>query len=442
MSEQTKTTPLDKGTALALRWITKLGGHSALQDPERRKLVSKIIFTSTRQGLRTESQVRQVFSKVNTNGSKPARAKTGKPRPVFDLNPTEDQQMIQEAARELASQVLRPAALDADTTRAVPAAVKEQALELGLALIGVPDALGGIAEERSAVTAVLTIEALAHGDIGLATALMAPAAVASTIALYGNASQQATYLPAFTEDEPPHAALALQEPQPLFDPLSPKTTAKRAGTDLVINGTKALVANPDDAALFIVGVELDGEARLAIIESGTKGVLIEDDPAMGIRAAHTGRIVLKDVTIPEANLLGTAEDHIDAVRRSRLAWAAAAVGGAQAALDQLIPYVKEREAFGEPIAYRQAVAFTVADIAVELEGLRLVVLRAASRLDLGKDASHQIAHARQLAATYATQIGSHAVQLLGGHGYVKEYPNERWYRDLRGVGVLEGTLLV
>ncbi|MEN0015861.1 MAG: acyl-CoA dehydrogenase, partial [Solirubrobacteraceae bacterium] len=206
--------------------------------------------------------------------------------------------------------------------------------------------------------------------------------------------------------------------------------------------TKALVADAENGALFIISALIGGEARLVIVEAGTAGLSVEPDPAMGVRAANTGRLFLKDVTVPKANLLGTAEDHLDAVRRARLAWAAAAVGASQAALDYLIPYVKEREAFGEPIAYRQAVAFTISNIAIELEGLRLATLRTASRLDRGLDAAQQISHARQLAATHAVQIGSDAVQLLGGHGYIKEHPNERWYRDLRGAGVLEGTLLV
>ncbi len=442
MPDQLKSTPLDKATAVALRLVTKAGGLPVLQDPANRKRVEKILFVSTRQGLRTESVARKTFARINTNGSKPARAKVAKPRQVFDLTPTEDQQMIQEAAGELAATVLRPAAQEADTKREVSQKVREQAGELGLTLLGVPDELGGIAEERSAVTGVLVTESLAKGDIGLAAALLAPSAVASALALYGDAGQQATFLPAFTEDEPAHGALAIQEPQPLFDPLAPKTKATKVGTDLKIDGVKALVADPENAALFIISALVEGEPRLVIVEAGTPGLSIEDDPAMGVRAARTGRLILEGVTVPAANVLGSTEDHLDAVRRARLAWAAAAVGGAQAALDQLIPYVKNREAFGEPIAHRQAVAFTIADISIELEGLRLVVLKAAARLDSGKDASQQIAYARQLAATYASQIGSHAVQLLGGHGYVKEYPNERWYRDLRGVGVLEGTLLV
>jgi alkylation response protein AidB-like acyl-CoA dehydrogenase len=440
--QQSRPTLADRGTNLGLRLLTHAGSLPVLDNPKMRKRVERFLYNSTRQGLRAETVARKTFKKVSGGGS-PARSKTVKPKDLFDLTPSDDQQMIQEAARELASTVLRPAATDADAARVVPDSVKEQAAELGLTLLGVPDALGGIAEERSAVTGVLVVEELAHGDIGLAAALLAPAAVASAIANYGSADQQATYLPAFTEeDQPPHAALAIQEPQPLFDALAPRTTGTIAGDHLTLNGTKALVANAPEAALFVVSALVDGVARLVIVEPGTKGLTTEEDPAMGIRAAATSRLNLENVIVPKANLLGTAEDHVDAVRRARLAWAAAAVGGAQAALDQLIPYVKERTAFGEPIAYRQAVAFTISDIAIELDGLRLVVLRAASRLDAGQDASQQIAHARALAANYAAQIGSHAVQLLGGHGYVKEYPNERWYRDLRGTGVLEGTLLV
>jgi alkylation response protein AidB-like acyl-CoA dehydrogenase len=130
------------------------------------------------------------------------------------------------------------------------------------------------------------------------------------------------------------------------------------------------------------------------------------------------------------------------VRLSRLAWAALAVGTCQAVLDYVIPYVNDRVAFGEPISHRQAVAFTVADMATELAGARLAVLRAAGRLDRGLDATREIALARSLASTYGMQIGSDGVQLLGGHGYVREHPVERWYRDLRAVGVLDGVVLV
>ncbi|MDQ8046011.1 MAG: acyl-CoA dehydrogenase family protein, partial [Solirubrobacteraceae bacterium] len=200
MQDLPRTSLLDRSTAFGLRMLTRAGGLPALQDSKTRKRVEGILYRSTKEGFRTATVAARTFSKVSTNGKGPVRAKTAKPKVQFDLTPTDDQQMIQEAARELASQVLRPAAQEADAKRSIPDTAKEQAAELGLTLIGVPDELGGIAEERSAVTAVLAIEALAHGDLGLTVALMAPAAVATALSSYGDAGQQATYLPAFTED--------------------------------------------------------------------------------------------------------------------------------------------------------------------------------------------------------------------------------------------------
>ena len=131
-----------------------------------------------------------------------------------------------------------------------------------------------------------------------------------------------------------------------------------------------------------------------------------------------------------------------AVRLSRLAWCALSIGVGQAVLDYVTPYVKTREAFGEPIAHRQSVAFMVANIAIELQAMRLVTYKAASRVAQGIDATREIALARKLCADKGMQIGLDGVQLLGGHGFVKEHPVERWYRDLRAIGIMEGTVLV
>ena len=130
------------------------------------------------------------------------------------------------------------------------------------------------------------------------------------------------------------------------------------------------------------------------------------------------------------------------MRLSRLAWCALSLGTAQAVLDYVIPYVNEREAFGEPISHRQSVAFMVANIGIELKGMRLVTYRAASRAAQGKSFAREVALARRLCAERGMQIGNDGVQLLGGHGFVKEHPVERWYRDLRAIGVMEGGVLV
>jgi alkylation response protein AidB-like acyl-CoA dehydrogenase len=165
---------------------------------------------------------------------------------------------------------------------------------------------------------------------------------------------------------------------------------------------------------------------------------------MGLRAAATSRVNFDDVKLPESALLGNADPKVyaECVQLGRLGWCAVAVGTAQAVLDYVIPYVKDRTAFGEPISNRQAVAFTVANIGIELEGMRLATYRAASRVDQGLDFSREVALARRLCGERGTNIGSDGVQLLGGHGYVKEHPVERWYRDLRAAGIMEGALIL
>ncbi len=156
------------------------------------------------------------------------------------------------------------------------------------------------------------------------------------------------------------------------------------------------------------------------------------------------KLGLKDVEVPAEAVLGETDGstYAECVRLSRLAWCALAVGTGQAVLDYVTPYVKEREAFGEPVAHRQSVAFMVANIAIELQAMRLLTYRAAARAAAGKDFSKQVALARKLCADKGMQIGLDGVQLLGGHGYVKEHPVERWYRDLRAIGIMEGTVLV
>ncbi len=437
----TSTSLADRGQRLGLRLIAKAGGLPGLKDKEVRARVERYLYKGAVTGFKAQTAAGRAFTRRTGSGD-PARAARATPRALFDLEPSEDQQMISGVARELAEEVIRPAATQADADRRVPDEVRTAAAEMGLHLIGVPAELDGIAEERSAVTAALVLEELARGDMGIATAVMAPAAVATAIAAYGDADQQATYLGEFTGENPPTAALALQEPQVLFDPFALRTKGEVDGDEVVLTGVKAIVPGAEGAELFVVSAEIDGRPRLVVVRPGTEGVQVEDDPAMGVRAARTARLHLEGARVPRADLLGTTEDHADAVRRARLAWAAAAVGTSQAVLDHVSEYVKERKAFGEPIGYRQAVAFTVSDIAIELAGLRLVVWKAAARLDRGEDAAAEIAQARSLVARHATWIGSSGVQLLGGHGFVKEFDNERWYRDLRGAGVLEGTLLV
>lgn len=408
-----------------------------------RRQTEQAVFTATRGGFRTITRAGRTFTRRGTSapGARPVDApRTG----VFDLRPTDDEQMLVDVVTELAADVLRPAAAEADAACAAPEEVLAAGRELGLPILGLPEALGGLTEERSAVAGVLVAEALAKGDLGLAVATLAPGAVATAIGLWGTDLQQQTYLPAFSEDTPPVAALALNEPTVLFDVLSPATTARRTADGFVLAGVKSAVPRGAEAEVFVVGAQLDGRPVLLLVEAGAAGLEIEADPSMGVRAAGLAKLHLRDVRVPADAVLGATDGttYAECVRLSRLAWCALAVGVGQAVLDYVTPYVKEREAFGEPVAHRQSVAFMVADIAIELQAMRLLTWKAASRAAAGKDVARSVALARSLCADKGMRIGLDGVQLLGGHGFVKEHPVERWYRDLRAIGVMEGGVLV
>jgi alkylation response protein AidB-like acyl-CoA dehydrogenase len=409
-----------------------------------RDRAERLLYSASKNGFRAVGAAGRTFTPRKKLDAPARQAKQGRAE-LFDLTPTDEQQMMREAIGDFAIEKLRRTAQDADAACAAPRELLEQANELGVTMLGVPGELDGAFEERSAVTSALVAEQLARGDMGLALAVLAPAAVGTAIGLWGDGDQQATYLPEFAGESPPAAALALIEPRALFDPASLQTKASASGDGYVLNGLKSAVPRAADAELFVAAAELEGRGpALFIVEAKEPGVTVASDPAMGLRAAGTGKVSFENVKLGAGALLGGADPaaYAECVRLARLGWCALAVGTSQAILDYVIPYVNERIAFGEPISHRQAVAFDVANIAIELDGMRLATYRAASRADQGLDNSREVALARRLATHYGMKIGSDGVQLLGGHGYTKEHPVERWYRDLRSAGLMEGSLLV
>lgn len=429
---------------LGLAALNRLAGSTLLDRTGLRKPVENIVASTTRAGFQAVGTANRTF-KATTRLGKPARLDRAPEATLFDLEPTDEQQMIVETVGEFAAEQLRPAAAEADDKLAPPDGLLTRAAELGVTQIGIPEQLDGVGSERSVVTNALVAEALAHGDLGLAVAVLAPSAVSTALVQWGDADQQATYVPAFAGEHVPAAALVLQERTPLFDPFAPKTRAKRTPNGYRLDGVKSLVPRGADAELFIVSADLEGRGpALFIVESGTSGVSVEAEPAMGLRGAATTTLKLDGVKLPAGALLGGGdrETFAEVVRLSRIGWAALACGTGKAVLDYVIPYVNEREAFGEPISHRQGVAFQVSDIAIELESMRLTMLKAASRAEQGRPYAREVALARKLATDKGMQIGSAGVQLLGGHGFIKEHPVERWYRDLRAVGVLDGIVLL
>jgi alkylation response protein AidB-like acyl-CoA dehydrogenase len=440
-----KRTPTSVGLAL----LTPLLGQEfldkyGLRDPLNHGLRYGVKTAFSALGASTRQ-----FNRVQNLG-KPATRLKPSGSDYFDLTPDDEQQMIVETIGEFAEEILRPAAYDADDAASHPTELIAKAAELGITAINIPEDFDGIAAHRSTVTNALVAEALAYGDMGLALPILAPGGVASALTHWGSADQQSTYLPEFAGENVPQACVAIAEPHALFDPTALKTTAVRTPSGYRLTGVKSLVPAAADAEIFIISAQLNGKPTLFIVESASDGLTVKADPSMGIRAAALGRIELNNVAVPLHNRLGEdesseadhAQNYSEAIALSRLGWAALAVGTSHAVLDYVIPYVKEREAFGEPIARRQAVAFMCANMAIELDGLRLITWRGASRAEQGLPFAREAALAKRIGTDKGMQIGLDGVQLLGGHGFTKEHPVERWYRDLRAIGVAEGVVVL
>jgi len=385
--------------------------------PDRLKLrkpFEKLIYTGSRASFRAAAQRAGKAAKL--------------PRPV-------DPDALFDLLEAFASEVLRPLAHDADEQAALPAALLNQAHELGLTHYAVSEAQGGMAGERTTLSNALIAEALGKGDLSLAAALLVPLSAANCIRRWGNAGQQACGLPAFV------MAIAVNEPTPLFDPHKLATRARKRGKHYVLSGEKSLVLRGLDASQLIVAAQAADGPGLFVVEAGAKGLQRSPQPAMGLKAGSTTRVRLNGVKVPvEARLAAESFNYQSFLDYAGLAWCALAVGTAQAALDYVVPYCNERVAFGEPISHRQGVAFMVADMAVELDAMRLMVWRACARAEQGLSFQREAYLARLLCSEKAMKIGTDAVQLLGGHGFTKEHPAERWYRDVRALAVMAGGL--
>jgi alkylation response protein AidB-like acyl-CoA dehydrogenase len=436
-----KRTAIDIGLAM----ITPIVGQEFLDRYKLRDPLNRTLKYGVKQVFSAAGASTRQFKRIQGLGKAPTRLKVSG-ADYFDLTPDDDQKMILETVEEFAEEILRPAARDADDAASYPPDLIAKAAELGITAINIPEDFDGIAAHRSTVTNALVAEALAYGDMGLALPILAPGGVASALTHWGSADQQATYLREFAGENVPQACVAIAEPHALFDPTALKTTAVRTPSGYRLNGVKSLVPAAADAELFIVGAQLSGKPALFIVESSTQGVSIKADPSMGIRGAALGRVELDNVSVPLSARLGedgaTDDDYSEAIALARLGWAALAVGTAHAVLDHVVPYIKERQAFGEPIAHRQAVAFMTANIAIELDGLRLITWRGAARAEQGLPFAREAALAKRLGTDKGMQIGLDGVQLLGGHGFTKEHPVERWYRDLRAIGVAEGVVVI
>lgn len=365
---------------------------------------------------------------------------------MVSFTPTEEQQLLIDTIHRYAENDMRKVAHEADEASEPPQDVVETGWQIGLVPTAMPEALGGLGE-MSALTGALAAEELAFGDLSVAMHVLTPALLAYPLVLFGTAEQREKLLPLFLEEKIASATAALLEPGVFFDAHELKTTATVDGDHVILKGEKAYVPLANEAQWMLVYAQDSQSGRVEgyLVEKGTPGVQIEKrELLMGLRALPTYRVSFHDVKLEaSARLGGTAGMQYEVIlNRSRVALAAMAVGVARASYEYAREYAKQRVQFGKPIAQNQAIAFLLAEMAIEIDGARLMVWEAAWKLDKGEDATREAYLAKQYADQMVLKVTDSGLQVLGGYGFIREYPAERWLRNGRGFATFEGLCIV
>lgn len=361
---------------------------------------------------------------------------------MIDFEPSEEQQLIVETVRQFARNEVRPRARDCDEAAKLPVELLHEAHALGLVANAVDERFGG-GGARSAVTGALVAEELAWGDLAIALAILSPSLEALTIQDLGSDAQKQRWLPSLVAARFRPGALALVEPHYGADPLRPTTRARRAGGGFVLEGRKCLVPWIDGGERVLVAASGESGPQLFMVSRQAAGLSATPERYMGIQALPCAELALDGVRVPEEDALPAAADGLaQPVWRGRVALSAMAIGVARAAYEIARDYAKERETFGAPIATRQAIAFKLADMAIEIDAARLLVWEAAWCLDAGRAAAREVTLAQRQSQRVALEVCDAAVQVLGGHGYTREYLPELCLRNARGFSCFEALSLV
>jgi acyl-CoA dehydrogenase len=362
------------------------------------------------------------------------------------FTPSEEQQLLIDTLRRFALNDVRPVAEEGDESSHPALDVVNTGWQLGIVPSALPEDLGGLGE-MSALIGVLAAEELAYGDLASALHILTPALFAYPLVLAGTDDQRQQWLPRFLEDDFFPATAAFLEPGIAFDPYDLQTTATVTGDTVTLNGTKAYVPLAEEAPVLLVYARNteSGASEAYIVERDTAGLHIEKrEKLMGLRALPMYRVNFNDVQLPLSARLGGADgiDYDLILARQQVALAALAVGVARGAFEYARDYAKTRVQFGKPIAQNQAIAFILAEMAIEIDAARLLTWEAAWKLDQGQNTSQEAYLARQYADKMVLFVTDSGVQTLGGYGFTREYPVERWLRNGRGFPTFDGLALV
>jgi alkylation response protein AidB-like acyl-CoA dehydrogenase len=365
----------------------------------------------------------------------------------MDFTLTDDQQAVRTLARDFAEAEVAPVIREFDEKHEFPHAILDRLATTGLLGALVPEEYGGAALDY--VSYALAVEELNRVDGSVGITMWAHNSLCTNhITLFGSPEQKRTYLPGLASGRP-LGAWGLTEPGSGSDAAAMKTRAVRDGGDWVLNGTKAFITNAGVAQVAVVMAVTDparGNRGISafILEKGMAGFSAGAPyRKLGLHASNTAELILDNVRVPAANLLGEEGmgfvNTMQVLEGGRIAMAAMAVGLAQGALDQALRYMKQRSAFGQPLAEFNGLQGMIAEIGTEVEAARLLALRAASLKDAGKPAKVAASMAKVFASEVAMKAATKALQIHGGAGYITEFPIERIFRDAKLTEIGEGT---
>jgi alkylation response protein AidB-like acyl-CoA dehydrogenase len=363
----------------------------------------------------------------------------------FDL--TEEQKLLKQTIRDFAETQIAPGAAGRDEAARFPTELIPKMAELGLFGIMIPQEYGGAGLD--AVSAAIIVEELGRVDAAIALIVASHNSLCSAHILnFGSENQKQKYLPPLARGEK-LGAWALTEPGSGSDAAALKTRATLKGGHWVLNGEKQFTTQGSTAGVYVIMASTDpaqGKQGISafIVERGTAGLRIgKVENKLGVRASDTAAVQLDEVPVPKENLLGELNrgfyDVLKILQGGRIGIGAMAVGIAQAALDEATKYATMRKQFGKPIAEFEAIQWTLADMATEIDAARLLVHRAAELKDRGMPFVKAASEAKLYAAETAMQATTKAIQVHGGYGYIKDYPVERYFRDAKICEIGEGT---
>ena len=365
---------------------------------------------------------------------------------MIDFSLTDEQKALQEMAREFALKEMRPNAAKYDEGVEFSEDVMQKAFDVGFLTCTIPTEYGG--GGLSDIDTVIISEELAAGCAGMYTTMMVNALAYTPIIMYGSDEQKKKFLTPQTK-KMSFASFCLTEREAGSDAGALKTKAIKDGDEYVLNGSKCFISNGGIASQYVVFAltEPDKGARgmsAFIVPRESSGLTIgKEEDKMGHRASNTVELYFEDVKVPAENLLGKeGKGFIMALKtldRTRAPVGAAGVGVARTALEYAIDYAKTRKQFGKPIALFQNNAFKIAQMAIEINAARHLIWHAAWLLDEGKPCGKESAMAKAYGSDVAMRVTTEAIQILGGYGYMKDYPMEKLFRDAKLLQIYEGT---